>query len=43
VVTFGETNQPVPEHTARYEQSYKLYRSLYPKLKESFEEAAQLS
>jgi xylulokinase len=43
VVSFGEAIQPVPAHTARYEQSYRLYRSLYPKLKESFAEAAQLS
>ena len=42
VVTLSAAEHPTPKHTARYEESYTLYRSLYPKLKKSFVEAAQL-
>lgn len=42
-VAFGEEIAPNLEHTTQYETYYQCYRSLYPKLQESFIEVGQLS
>jgi xylulokinase len=42
-VVFGEEVTPIQENIERYEQYYQLYRSLYPRLKESFVEDFRLS
>jgi xylulokinase len=42
VVVFGEETIPIPEHIARYEEYYRLYRSLYPALKDRFAEDFRL-
>ncbi len=42
-VAFGEEISPNLEHTTQYEAYYQCYRSLYPKLQESFIEVGRLS
>ncbi len=42
-VVFGEETLPVQEHITRYNESYQLFKTLYPTLKESFAEVARLS
>lgn len=42
-VSLGEEICPIAEHTTRYEMYYQFYRSLYPKLQESFVKVSQLT
>lgn len=42
VVKSNEAQKPIAENTAAYEPYYKLYHSLYPTLKDSFRELAEM-
>lgn len=42
-VVFGEETLPIQDHITRYDESYQFFKTLYPKLKESFVEVAHLS
>jgi xylulokinase len=42
-VMFGEETLPVQDHIHRYNESYQLFKTLYPTLKESFADVARLS